>query len=128
MSQQTQRLWRRPPDQLGTLRDLGSVDVSIQVAVSAGNDERQTPVILLTLNTTQWRTLTRVLDRERLTPFLLGSVTYDGHLEYVLTMQMDDCSNLAGILDDTGNWSDTVTALRKALGLAGCWVELQAGP
>ena len=128
MSQQTQRLWRRPPDPLGALRDLGSVDISVQVSVSAGNDEQQTPVILLALNTVQWRTVNRVLERENLTPASFGYVTYQWSNGWRLTMTVDDTSTLAGILDDAGNWGDTVTMLRKALGVAGCWVELQAGP
>ena len=128
MTSATQRLWRRPQNPLDKLRDLGSVDISVQVTVSAGRDEHQTPVVILTLTKTSWRTVNRILDRERLTPYLLGEVAYDGHNEYRLTMTLDDCSNLAGLLDEAGHWGDTVTALRKALGLAGCWVELQAGP
>lgn len=128
MSQATQRLWRKPQNPIDQLRDLGSVDISVQVSVSARNDEHQTPVVILTLTKTSWRTVNRILDRERLTPYLLGEVHHDGHNAYRLTMELDDASNLAGILDDAGHWGDTVTALRKALGLAGCWVELQAGP
>ena len=94
MTAATNHLWRRPPDPLGALRDLGSVDISTTVRVDAGRDEQQTPSI-------------------------------------VLTLSLADCSELAAILDDEYHgqgWTDTVTALRQALGLAGCWVELQAGP
>ena len=127
MSQQTQRMWRRPPDPLGKLRDLGSVDVSIQVSVYAGRDEQQTPAVALTLTAPQFRTVERVLGRDGLRLRDLADVR-EVHADILASMQLDDCSHLAQLLDDDGRWSDTVTALRKALGLAGCWVELQAGP
>ena len=127
MSQATNHLWRQPPDPLGALRDLGTVDISTTVRVDAGRDEQQTPTITLTMTPTQFRTVERILYRERLTMLHLGDLTFGGG-EHVLTMMLDDASNLAGILDDAGNWGDTVTMLRKALGVAGCWVELQAGP
>ena len=127
MSQQTQRLWRRPPDPLSTLRDLGSVDVSIQVSVYAGRDEQQTPVVALTLTAPQFRTVERVLGRDGLRLRDLADVR-EVHADILASMTVDDASHLAQLLDDDGHWGDTVTALRKALGLAGCWVELQAGP
>ena len=127
MTSATNHLWRKPVDALGTLRDLGTVDISTTVRVDAGRDEQQTPTITMTMTPTQFRTVERILYRERLTMLHLGDLTFGGG-EHVLTMELDDASNLAGFLDDDGNWSDTVTALRKALGLAGCWVELQAGP
>ena len=47
-----------------------------------------------------------------------------------LTLSLDDASALAALLDhdyyDQG-WDATVTEIRKALGLAGAWVEFQDG-
>ena len=127
MTSATNHLWRKPADPLGALRDLGTVDISTTVRVDAGRDEAQTPMVVLTMTPTQFRTVERILYRERLTMLHLGDLTFGGG-EHVLTMTLDDCSTLAGILDEEGHWAVTVTALRKALGLAGCWVELQAGP
>ena len=124
MSQATNRLWRKPPNQLEQLRDVGTVDINTQVTVHAGRDERQTPTVLLTLTTTSWRTLTRVLNRGQLGD--LGDVTIRPG-GWTLTLTLDDCSTLAALLDDDGNWSDTVTALRQAMGLAACWVDFQDG-
>ena len=47
----------------------------------------------------------------------------------VLTLSLDDASLLAGDLEfaDLSYWRDTVTEIRKALGLAGAWVEFQDG-
>ena len=101
MTSATNHLWRKPADPLGALRDLGTVDISTDVRVDAGRDEAQTPTITLTLSLDETSQLAALLD-------------------------VGDCANCANW--DYDDWRDTVTALRKALGLAGCWVELQAGP
>ena len=112
---------RNPLDQL---RDVGSVDINTQVTVHAGRDDKQTPTVLLTLTVTPWRTLTRILNRGLLGD--LGDVTiHQGG--WTLTVTLDDCFTLAALLEDDGNWSDTVTALRQAMGLAACWVDFQDG-
>ena len=90
MSQATNDLWRNPPDLLGTLRDLGTVDISPTVRVDAAGDEKQTPTIVLTLG-------------------------------------LDDASDIAFMLDHAEGWPAIVTEIRKALGLAGAWVEFQDG-
>ena len=128
MSEATRSLWRTNP--MDQLRDVGSIDIGHDVTVSAGNDEQQTPTVLWRLRPGECRVIARMLDRERLwaTEYVALRHAADHGATYTLSMSLDDCSMLAGLLDDDGNWPDTVTALRKALGLAGCWVELQAGP
>ena len=47
--------------------------------------------------------------------------------QILLTLSLDDASMLAGLLDDGGDWPEIVAEIRKALGLAGCWVDFQSG-
>ena len=114
---------RNPLDQL---RDVGSVDINTQVTVHAGRDDKQTPTVLLTLSPTAWRTLGRLASRQALSAYYFGDVTIRRDT-YTLTMTLDDCFTLAALLNDDGNWSVTVTALRQAMGLAACWVDFQDG-
>ena len=129
MSKATRRLWLTPADPLSTLRDLGTIDITTSVAVSAGNDERQTPTVLLELRPAECRIIARLLDKERLWPteYVVLLQAAEQGCRHTIEMTLDDCSMLAGLLDDDGSWSGTVTALRKALGLAGCWVDFQNG-
>ena len=116
-----------PPNQLDQLRDVGSVDIGMFVTVHAGRDDEQTPTVSLSFGAVGWSVLCDVMWREYVTPDAFGTTTFVGDLR-ILTMTLDDCSTVAGILDDDrADWTHIVTELRQALGLAACWVSFQDG-
>ena len=115
-----------PPNQLDQLRDVGSVDIGMLVAVHAGRDDKQTPTVSLSLWAYGWSMLCDAMWREHVTPDAFGTTTFPAR--GVLTMTLDDCSTVASLLDDDElDWTYIVTELRQALGLAACWVSFQDG-
>ena len=116
-----------PPNQLDQLQDVGSVDIGMFVTVHAGRDDEQTPTVSLSLWHVGWDELCQAMWREYVTPDAFGTTTFV-HRRRVLTMTLDDCSTVAGLLDDDRcDWTYIVTELRQALGLAACWVSFQDG-
>ena len=116
-----------PPNQLDQLRDVGSVDIGMFVAVHAGRDDKQTPTVSLSFWHAGWDVFCDAMWRECVTLDAVGTTTFVGRRR-VLTMTLDDCSTVAGILEDgQGDWTYTVAELRQALGLAACWVSFQDG-
>ena len=122
-----QNLW----DPIRSLRDLGTVDISPTVSVNAAGDEKQTATLTVSLSVGGCLGLRQVLREADLWPdtakALLEFVENHNVGRHALTLGVDDASLMAGLLDDDGTWLLLVTELRKALGLAGCWVEFQDG-
>ena len=116
-----------PPNQLDQLRDVGSVDIGMFVAVHAGRNDKQTPTVSLNVWAGVWDMFCEAMWREYVTPDAFGTTTFVDDLR-ILTMTLDDCSTVAGLLDDDrADWTRTVAELRQALGLAACWVSFQDG-